>query len=297
MKGVTNLLSLNFTVIFIRKSLNIILYLLIQVKKELIDKQIQLKNILEPLDKAVISYSGGLDSSFLLAFSHEILGENTVAVTINSPLTPLREFDDAKEFTTSRKIKHKIINIQMNELDTIIKNEMDRCYHCKKLIFEKILDYANQQKISYILDGSNYDDLKDFRPGMKALRELRIKSPMIEAGLKKEDIRILSKQMGLKSWNKPSMACLASRFPYNTTITTEALDKIEKSESYIQSLGIGQVRIRYYEEHAKIEVLKEDFNLIIKNSKKIVEFMKKHGFNTITLDLKGYRTGSLNEDL
>jgi uncharacterized protein len=267
------------------------------VKKQLIDKQIQLKEILEPMEKVVVAYSGGLDSSFLLAFSHKILGDNTIAITIDSPFTSLRELNDAKEFTKSRKINHKIIKIQMEELDSIMKNHIDRCYQCKKLIFNKIKDYAKREKILYILDGSNHDDLNDYRPGMKALRELGIKSPLVEVDLKKEDIRVLSKQIGLKSSNKPSMACLASRIPYNITITSDALDKIEKSEEYIQSLGIGQIRVRYYTEMAKIEVLKDDFNLIIKNNKKIVEFMKKLGFKKITLDLEGYRTGSLNEEL
>jgi uncharacterized protein len=267
------------------------------VKNQLIHKKEHLRNILRPMKKVVIAFSGGLDSSFLLAFSHEILGENTVAVTIDSPFTPLREFNDAKEFVKSRKIKHKIIKIKMDELDSIIKNQKDRCYQCKNLIFKKIKDYAKEENIMHILDGSNYDDIDDYRPGMKALRELGIHSPMIEVGLKKEDIRLLSKQMDLESSNKPSMACLASRFPYYTNITAESLDKIEKSEAYIQSLGISQIRVRYHNNHAKIEVLIDDFNLIIKNSNKIVEFMKKLGFKKITLDLEGYRTGSLNEDL
>ncbi|MDX1799265.1 MAG: ATP-dependent sacrificial sulfur transferase LarE, partial [Candidatus Lokiarchaeia archaeon] len=265
--------------------------------KQLNYKQEQLKNRLKKMNKAIIAFSGGVDSSFLLNFTHKILGENTIAVTINAPFISPREIIEAKEFTKMKKIKHKIINIEMKEIKTIATNPIDRCYHCKKLLFLKIKEYATKENINYVLDASNYNDLNDYRPGMKALKELEIESPMIDVKLTKEDIRLLSKEMNLKTWKKPSMACLASRFPYETSITPSKLEKVEKSEEYIQSLGVNQIRVRYYDQMARIEVLKNDFNIILESSNKIVEFMKKIGFKYITLDLDGYRTGSLNEDL
>lgn len=267
------------------------------MEKQLNKKQRQLKNRLKKMNKAVIAFSGGVDSSFLLAFAYKILGENIIAVTINSPFISPRELREAKEFTKTRKIKHKIINIEMNEMKAIATNPIDRCYYCKKLIFSKIKDYAKKENINYVLDASNYNDLNDYRPGMKALKELGIESPMINAGLTKDDIRLLSKDMNLNTWDKPSMACLASRFPYGTPITFSKLKKVEKSEAYIQSFGIRQVRVRYHDEIVTIEVEKNELNLIFKNSNKITKFIKKLGFKYVTLDLDGYRTGSLNEDL
>jgi uncharacterized protein len=267
------------------------------VEKQLKYKQEQLKNRLKKMNIAIIAFSGGVDSSFLLNLTHKILGENTIAVTINSPFISPREILEVKEFTNMRKIKHKIINIEMKEIKNIASNPINRCYHCKKLILSKIKDYAEKENIVYVLDASNYNDLNDYRPGMKALKELKIQTPMIDVKLTKEEIRILSKEMDLKTWNKPSMACLASRIPYGKTITPSKLKKIEKSEEYIQSLGIKQIRVRYYDQMARIEVLKKDFQLILENSNKIVKFMKRMGFKYITLDLAGYRTGSLNEDL
>lgn len=267
------------------------------MNKQLIEKQDQLKSRLKKMEKAVVAFSGGVDSSFLLSFTSKVLEKRIIAVTINFPFTPGRELNDAKEFTKLMKIRHKIIKIGMGELESITVNPMDRCYHCKNIIFKKIQEYAQKENIKYVLDASNYDDLNDYRPGMKALKELGIISPMIDVGLSKEDIRILSKEMGLNSWDKPSMACLASRFPYDNPITILGLEKIEKSERYIQSLGIKQIRVRYFNELAKIEVLKQDFPLILENSQKIVKFMKKLGFKYITMDIEGYRTGSLNEAL
>ncbi len=264
------------------------------MEKQLNYKQEQLKNRLKKMNRAIIAFSGGVDSSFLLDFAHKILDGNTIAVTINAPFISPREISEAKEFTKMKKIRHKIINIEMKEIKAIATNPIDRCYHCKKLIFSKIKDYAEKEKITYVIDASNYNDLNDYRPGMKALKELKIETPMIDVGLTKEDIRLLSKDMNLNTWNKPSMACLASRFPYETSITPSKLEKVEKSEEYIQSLGISQIRVRYYDQMAKIEVLKQDFNLILKNSNKITKFMKKLGFKYVTLDLEGYRTGSLN---
>jgi len=267
------------------------------VNKQLNEKKEQLKISLIKMNKVVIAFSGGVDSAFLLAFSHQILGKNTIAVTIDSPFTPSWELDDAKEFTKSMKINHKIIKIVYKELEYIRKNQLDRCYYCKKLIFKRIKDFAKKNNFKFVLDASNYDDLNDYRPGMKALKELKIISPLIDVGLKKEEVRILSKKMNLTSWDKPSMACLASRFPYNSPITSSGLEKIEKSEEYIRSFGIKQLRVRYFDEIAKIEVFKKDLKLIIKNSQRIAKFMKKLGFKYITIDLEGYRTGSLNEAL
>lgn len=267
------------------------------MKKQLGDKQEQLETILKKMDKVIVAFSGGVDSSFLLAFTNKILGENTIAVTVNSPYTPKRELKDAKDFVNSLGIKHMIINIDMKDIESISKNPINRCYICKKIIFSKIKELASKKNISYVLDASNYNDINDYRPGMKALQELSIKSPLVDVRMTKEEIRILSKKMNLNTWNKPSMACLASRFPYGTPITQTNLKMVEKSEDYLQTLGLTQIRVRYHGEIARIEVEKKEFNLIIKNSNKIVKYMKNLGFKYIALDLNGYLTGSLNKDL
>ena len=211
---------------------------------------------------------------------------------------PKSEKRQAEKFSKQIGIKHVFIEIDEKELEKdVFENEVDRCYKCKKLLFLKIKEEAKNHNLKYVIEASNIDDLSDYRPGMKALKELNVKSPLIDVKLNKDDIRKLSKQLKLKSWNMPSFACLASRFPYGTKITKQRLKQIEKAEEFLHSLKIEQVRVRYYNDTAKIEVLKQDFQKIFKHSSKIVKYFKDLGFTYTTLDLKGYRTGSLNEVL
>lgn len=262
-----------------------------------INKLEQLKSNLRKMESAAIAYSGGVDSTFLINVAHEVLGEKAIAVTATSSTYPRRELEQAKQFAKNIGIKHVIINSEETEIDNFSKNPSNRCYYCKKELFSKIKQIATEEHLNYVLDGSNVDDTTDYRPGMTALEEFGVVSPLKDAGLTKQEIKELSRSMNLDTWDKPAFACLASRFPYGIEITKPRLEQVEKAESYLYSLGIKQFRVRYHNEIARIEVSKNDFQLIIKHSDEIVKKFKELGFKYITLDIEGYRTGSLNEAL
>ncbi len=256
-----------------------------------------LKRILKDMNQVLIAFSGGVDSTFLLKVAHNVLGNNVIAVTASSETYPKSELKEAKRLAKKIGVRHIIIDSEETNIKEFKNNPTNRCYYCKKELFSKLREIAKKNGIKYILDASNYDDINDFRPGMKAAEELNVKSPLKEARLTKNEIRLLSKNVGLDTWNKPSFACLASRFPYGNKITKEKLMVIDKAESYLRKLGIGQLRIRYHNNIARIEVDKKDFSVLLKNSDKINNQLKKSGFDYITLDLGGYRTGSMNEIL
>jgi len=268
-----------------------------QKKPEVKSKLKKLKNNLKEMRSVLIAFSGGVDSTFLLKVAYDVLGENAVAVTAASSTYPQRELEQAKEFTKTMGIKHVIINSEENEIDDFSKNPINRCYYCKKELFSKIKQIASEKHINYILDGSNIDDDADYRPGMKALKELCIVSPLIDVCLNKKEIRELSREMGLNTWDKPAFACLASRFPYGVEITRSKLEQVEKAESFLYNLGIKQFRVRYHNELARIEVLKDEFQTIFEHSNEIVKRFKELGFKYVTLDIEGYRKGSMNEVL
>ena len=268
------------------------------MKKILTFKLDKLKKSVKEMGSVAIAYSGGVDSTFLTKVAFDVLKNNAIAFTVVLPMFPKSEKERAKRFSKEIGIKQIFIQVDEKELEKeIYKNPIDRCYKCKKLLFFKIKESAKNHNLKYVVEASNKDDLSDYRPGMKALNELKIKSPLIDVNLRKKEIRNLSKQLNLKSWDMPSFACLASRFPYGTKITKQRLIQIEKAEEFLHSLKIKQVRVRYFNETAKIEVLKKDIQKIIKHSSKIVNYFKQLGFTYTTLDLKGYRTGSLNEVL
>lgn len=254
-----------------------------------------LKRKLKNMNSALIAFSGGVDSTFLLRVAYDVLGNNVIAVTAKSETYPKSELKEAIRLAKKIGVKHVIIDSEETDIKGFKDNTIDRCYYCKKELFSKLKDIAKKNRIKYVLDASNYDDINDFRPGMEAAEELKIKSPLKESRLTKDDIRLLSKNIGLDTWNKPSFACLASRFPYGNKITKEKLRIIEKAESYLRKLGVNQLRVRHHNKIARIEVGKKDFSLFLKNSDKINNQLKKFGFDYVTLDLKGYRTGSMNE--
>ncbi len=252
---------------------------------------------LKKMEKVAVAFSGGLDSSFLAKIAYDTLNKNAIAITATSSVYPLWEKKEAKKVALDIGIKHILFNFEESDIEKFSENSKDRCYYCKKELFSKISQIAKNNNIINVLDGSTIDDNLDFRPGLKALKELGIISPLKDVGFNKSEIRILSKKIGLNSWNKPSFACLASRFPYGIKITKKRLETIEKAEEFIRLLGLNQFRVRFHNEIARIEVLKDDFQKILTHSEKIIKKFKKLGFKYVTLDIEGYRSGSLNEVL
>ena len=263
------------------------------------EKYTRLKDILLSYSGLAVAFSGGVDSSFLLMAAHDVLGDRVIAVTAAPVFVPLRELDEAQDFCAKHGIQQHLIPAEKLDLDPIRHNPPDRCYHCKRVIFGRILETAAEQGIMTVAEGSNVDDMGDYRPGMRAIRELGVVSPLLDAGLTKADIRALSRELGLPTWNKPSFACLASRFVYGETITDEKLFMVDQAEQLLMDLGFRQFRVRIHGDLARIEVLPEDLQRITEPELRtlISEKLKEYGFSYVTLDLVGYRTGSMNEVL
>ena len=261
-------------------------------------KLTSLKEILHNTESLLVAFSGGVDSAFLLTIAKQTLEDKVMAVTAQSATYTREEIRHACNFAKDLKVRHKIIETEELANPKFFKNPANRCFFCKKELFSKLNNIARRHNLKWVADGSNIDDMDDFRPGRLAARRLNVRSPLKEAGLTKDDIRRLSKSLGLSTWDRPSLACLASRFPYNTRITQEALRRIDEAESYLRKVGFAQVRVRHYGELARIEVLKKDIPKLIKlDIRKIVNKFKKLGYNYTTVDLEGYRSGSMNETL
>ncbi|AOY75916.1 ATP-dependent sacrificial sulfur transferase LarE [Clostridium formicaceticum] len=262
------------------------------------DKYKKLLEYIKSLESVVIAFSGGVDSTFLLQAAKEALGDQAMALTIKAPFHLQWEIEETKELTTQLGISHVII--EHKEIpDEIQYNPSDRCYLCKKKVFQGILDFAKENNFLYVADGTNFDDTKDYRPGMKALKELNVVSPLLEVGFTKDEIRQMSKILSLPTWDKPAYACILTRIQYGQKIIEEDLRKVEKAEKYLIDLGFPVARVRLHDQLARIEVAPDRLKDLLeeKQMKKISVDFKAMGFQYVTVDLEGYRTGSQNEVL
>jgi uncharacterized protein len=270
-----------------------------KLSESLQDKYDQLQGIIREAGSAAVAFSGGVDSTFLLKVCVDVLGDKVLGVTARSETYPARELNEARKLAQQMGVRHIIITSEELDVPGFADNPPNRCFLCKHELFSKIKDIANDQGLQWVFDGSNADDKDDFRPGRMAARKLDVRSPMEEAGLTKADIRSLSRMLELPTWNKPAFACLSSRFPYHTQITRPALQQVEKAETVLWNLGMRQFRVRHHDTIARIELGEKEMQKFWEDklSAKIVSQFKSIGYQYVTLDLQGYRTGSMNETL
>ncbi len=270
------------------------------MEPQLIKKLEELKEMFQSMGRVLVAYSGGVDSTLLLKVAKDTLGDgNVIAVTALSPLYPDRELAGAEKVAQEMGVRHLLIESNELEIPGFSKNPPNRCYYCKRELFGELVNLAKKESISFIVEGSTLDDEKDHRPGKKAVHELGVRSPLKEALFTKTDVRELSKALGLPTWDKPSFACLASRFPYGEEITPEGLEMVNEAEDFLFGLGFKQVRVRHYQNLARIEILQEEMGRLMEGSlrEKVVSHLKGIGYKYVTLDLQGFRSGSMNEVL
>lgn len=265
--------------------------------QEALKKEEDLKDYFRQLKSVAVAFSGGVDSTYLLKVAHDTLGDQVIAVTAKSCSFPERELMEAIRFCEKEGIRHFVCESEELDIEGFSHNPKNRCYICKHELFEKIINIAKEQKIAYIAEGSNMDDNGDYRPGLQAVAELGVTSPLRHSKLAKEEIRILSRNLGLPTWDKQSFACLSSRFVYGEEITRDKLSMVDKAEQLLLDLGFHQVRVRIHGMMARIEVEPGEFSKVLENREKITKEFKTYGFTYVTMDLTGYRTGSMNKTL
>ena len=273
--------------------------------EELNRKYEDLKSYFKKLGSVAIAFSSGVDSTFMLKVAHDVLGDKAVAVTARSHSFPAREKTEAINFCKKEGIEHILIDSEELDIPGFKQNPKNRCYLCKHELFEEVIEIAKERNLAYVCEGSNLDDNGDYRPGLQAVAELGVKSPLRECNLWKSEIRAISKELGLETWKRQSFACLSSRFVYGETISVEKLDMVDKAEHFLLDLGFEQERVRIHSfgngetsgTIARIEVKPAEFSKVLTHQENIVSEFKKIGFSYVSLDLQGYRTGSMNETL
>lgn len=261
------------------------------------EKLRRLESLIAPYRSVALAFSGGVDSTFLLAVACRDPNRRVLAVTSVSPTHPEREQEEARQMARLFPAEHREVATDELRLEVFRENPPDRCYHCKKYLFSKMDEIRRLEGCDVLIDGTNVDDLSDFRPGMRALRELGVRSPLLEAGLSKAEVRQLSREMGLPTWDKPSVACLASRFPYGTAVTEEGLRRVDRCEAFLRERIQGPIRVRSHGTVARIEVSAEAFPALLRDREAVTAHFRGEGFAYVTLDLAGFRSGSLNEVL
>ena len=261
------------------------------------EKMKQLQKYLLSQGSIAVAFSGGVDSTFLLKAAHDMLGDKCVAVTASSCSFPERELKEAKAFCAANGIRHVVVRSEELEIEGFRHNPKNRCYLCKHELFEKIWDIAHSEGLNAVAEGSNMDDNGDYRPGLVAVKELGVLSPLRHVGLSKAEIRELSRELGLPTWNKQSFACLASRFVYGETINEERLSMVDRAEQLLLDLGFHQVRVRIHGKLARIEIEPAEFERLLSERENVVSALREYGFAYVTMDLAGYRTGSMNETI